>query len=114
MSDTRKELGRITAARFGFGGYQDAQFGLSLTFAGKSGWGCGFFSGTWGLSISSKDAKWTEADRDRQFAEVVRLTNKTLSEAHKTDVAALVGVPVEVTFEGMVLDSWRVLTEVLG
>jgi len=109
---TGKELGRISSARFGHGGYQDAQIGLSFSFEGES-WGVQDFKGWWTQSVDSKGAQWTEEDRDRHYAEAVRLLDDTLRAAKKTDVAGLVGVPVEATFEGSTLKSWRVLTEVL-
>ena len=39
--------------------------------------------------------------------------NALLQDAKVTHVGELVGVPVEVTFDGMTLQSWRVLKEVL-
>lgn len=43
------ELGKITKATFGLGGYQDAQVGLWLTFEGK-GWGVPMESSVDGVS----------------------------------------------------------------
>ena len=110
------ELGRISSARFGYGGYQDAMFGLSLSFEG-SGWGIGTFEGGWSYDIKcdAKYAKWTEADREGQFVKAVRLLNETLKKAKKRHVAELVGVPVEVVTggPGSTIRSWRVLEEVL-
>lgn len=107
-----KRLGRIAGARFGYGGYQDAMFGLSLE---GEGWGVSDFQGGWSLDIEvSQHTKWTEADREVAFAQAVRLLNDTLRQAKKRHIAELVGVPVEVTFDGMVISSWRVLTEVVA
>lgn len=111
MSDLRKELGRISSARFGWGGYQDAMIGLSLTFEGK-GWGCGHFEGAWGID-RSEYAKWSEEDRIRQLGETCLLLRDTLKAAKVQDVVSLIGTPIECTFEGNGLQSWRVLEEVL-
>lgn len=111
MNETRTELGHISNATYGVGGYDDAEFGLSLTFEGK-GWGVGTFSGGWSGSPTS-GAKWDETEQDEWFAKTARLVIATLKDAKKNDVSKLVGAPVEVTFEGMILKSWRVLTEVL-
>jgi hypothetical protein len=108
----RTELGRIAKATFGFGGYDDAMMGLSLTFSGDS-WGCSHFEGTW-ASAPSERALWTLADQDQQWAGAVRLLRDTLKAAKRSHVADLVGVPVECTFERNTLKSWRVLTEVIG
>lgn len=109
----RKELGKITNATFGYDGYQDAQFGFGVVLEGK-GWGVSDFKGGWSLDIDcSEHCKWTEEDRSNDYATVVRFLNKTLQDAKKRHVAELVGVPIEAEFDGMILKSWRVLTEVL-
>lgn len=109
MSATR--LGKIEAIRLGFGGYQDAQFGLSITLSGD-GWGVGDFKGHWSMK-PSEHSQWTEADQDAGFAETMRFLLATLKDAKKQHLAELVGVPVEVVFDNMKLESWRVLKEVL-
>lgn len=109
----RRELGKIDRAVFGIGGYQDACIGLSLSFSMRGG-GVGEFMGTWNQSVEVSDrTKWTEDDRSKHHADVVRFIDKILHEARVNSVDELVGIPVELTFDGMRLDSWRVLTEVL-
>lgn len=107
----RTELGKIKSATFGCGGYQDAQFGLSLGFGGDA-WGVCAFEGTW-ADPPSEHAKWTETEQSACFAKCVRLLRDTLRDANKQDVSQLVGVPVEVTFNGNVIFSWRISKEVL-
>jgi hypothetical protein len=92
-----KEFGKITSAKFGWGGYQDAQFGLSLTIGGPN-WGTGDFHGAWGNRPHHAD--WS-------------LLRDTLTKAKKHSVDELVGVPIEATFDSMRLTSWRILEEVL-
>lgn len=107
------KLGKIASARFGYGGYQDAQFGLSLEFI-CDGWGCGTFCGAWSIEIEvGPQTKWTETDRDAEFAACVRRLNNWMRDANVRDVSALVGIPVECTFENNTLVAWRVLKEVL-
>lgn len=108
---TEKRLAKIQAVRFGYGGYQNAMLGLSLTFGGQ-GWGVGDFRGTW-AEPPSEHAKWTVEDQMRIFAETVVLLRDTLKAAKVQTVDQLKGIPVEVEFEGNVLKSWRILTEVL-
>lgn len=91
---TEKRLGRITSARFGHGGYQDACIGLSVSLGGER-------------------SKWTEHDRDAEIAKSVRFLSTILKQAKVHDVAKLKDIPVEVEFDGMALKSWRILTEVL-
>jgi hypothetical protein len=107
----RTEIGWIEHAHFGSGGYQDAQFGLSLTFSGD-GWGCGTFEGFW-ASKPSEYAKWSNEDRRNSFADTVEKLIKILEDARVKSVEKLAGAPVELTFEGNTLKDWRVLTEAI-
>lgn len=110
----RKELGKISSVSFGHGGYQDVQIGLSVSLE-MGGAGVSDFKGNWSPSFIkwSPTCKWTEADRDAGFAELVRYIDKLLKQAKVSDVSKLKGIPVEVTIEGNTLKSWRILTEVL-
>lgn len=63
--------------------------------------------------ISSKNANWSESDRDKGYAEVMRYVSKLLADAKVHSVDKLKGIPVEVTLDGNCLKSWRVLTEVV-
>lgn len=113
MSETRIELGKIAKATFGMGGYRDAMFGLSVMLEGQS-WGAGDFKGFWSQSIEhNQNCKWTEDDRSKAYSDTCRFLDELLRKAKRKYVAELVGVPVEATFDGMRLVSWRVLEEVL-
>lgn len=114
MSEPRKEIGFIERATFGWGGYDDVQFGLSLTFRGGAGssWGCSTFVGDWGLDRSDY-CKWTEEDRIRGLGNAAWKLRNVLRDAHKQHVAELIGTPIEATFESNVLKDWRILTEVI-
>lgn len=106
-------LGRIHKIHLGYGGYQDAQFGITIDFRGP-GWGVGSFIGFWGIDTRPDSyTKWNEADRDAVFASVVRKVNEWLNDAGRQRLNELEGVPVEITFKGNSLHSWRVLKEVL-
>lgn len=85
----RKELGYIQKAEYGFDPDRPQYMALWVTLESK-GWGVCAYKG----------------DPDE--------VKKVLQSAGKNYVSQLKGVPVEVTFEGMVLSSWRVLTEVIG
>lgn len=108
---SRTELGRIQKATFGWGGYQEAMIGLSITLSGKA-WGVGDFKGAWGIE-RSEHAQWSEEDRVKQLGEACMFLRDTLKAAGKQTVDELVGVPIEATFDGNMLQSWRVLEEVL-
>lgn len=109
-----KKLGKIESIRFGYGGYQDVCLGLSVTLSGDS-WGVGDFKGTWDAETieCTKHCKWTEQDRTKGNDETMRFLSKLLKEAKVSSVDKLKGVPVECTFDGMMLKEWRILTEVL-
>lgn len=85
--------------------------GLHLTFSG-AGWGVGTFEGDWAIE-RSEHSKWTEESRRQRIFDAVWRLKDTLVKAKKQHVAELVGTPVEVTLDGNLLKSWRVLTEVL-
>lgn len=110
-----KKLGKICKATFGIGGYQGSMLGLHLVFSGTDGWGVGSTKSTWDSTLikHSKHCKWTEEHRSKDYADIMRHLSTTLNEAKVTDVSSLVGIPVEVTFEGNTLKEWRVLTEVI-
>ena len=109
----RKELGKIKDIYIGYGGYQEGLFGLIIELKSTSGNVCDF-KGTWSLDIDcSGKCKWTEEDRSEQFADVMRFTNKIMMQAKKTKLEHMKGVPIEATFDGMKLQDWRILTEVI-
>ena len=113
-SNLRTEIGKITGVRFGSGGYQDCMFGLSVDLGSKkNSWGVGDFKGTWGPEISSKDCEWTEKDRSENYASTMRFIADLMQKAKVSEVHDLVGIPVEVVFDGNMLKSWRILEEVI-
>jgi hypothetical protein len=107
----RAELGKIQSASYGFGGYQDVQFGLSVNLGGK-GWGVSDFWGGW-ADEPSEYAKWTRSDQLEWHGKTADRVAKLLKSAKVRTVSDLKDVPVEVTFDGMQLVSWRVLEEVI-
>lgn len=109
-----KQLGKITNVSFGHGGYQDARIGIHFTLAGD-GWSCGTGKDAWDAEMieCSKHAKWTEEDRSVEYAEIMRYVSRLLKDTKVNTVDKLKGIPVEATFDGMKLESWRILTEVL-
>lgn len=107
-----KRIGKIQGISFGFGGYDDAMVGVSVTLGSdKDCWGVGDFKGTW--ATRSDGAKWTVADQVKIWGDTVLWVRDILSEAKKKSIEDLKGVPVEVTFEDDTIKSWRVLTEVV-
>lgn len=106
-----KRLGQIKVASFGFGGYQDAMIGLSLAF-GSEGWGVSTFHGAWGVK-RSEYCKWSEEDRVKQLGEACLKLRDLLEQAKVRSVEDLIGIPVEIEFEGNCLKDYRILTEVL-
>lgn len=106
-----KKLGKIEAASFGVGGYQDCMVGLSLTFK-MSGSAIGSFDGTWGIKRDPQ-AKWSEDDRLKTIGAAGLNLFQLLEKIGGRDVSDLVGTPVEVEIEDGRLKSWRILREVL-
>lgn len=111
--NTEKRIGKIQSITVGYGGYQDAMVGISVTLGSdKEGWGCCDFKGMWAME-RSKHCKWTEEDRLSQLGEAMMFLAGLLDKSKKRDANRLVGVPVEVTFEDRCLKSWRILEEVI-
>ena len=108
------KLGKITNVSFGYGGYQDAQFGLTVELSFD---GCGsvdFISGGWGETVQvDQYTKWTEKDRQIQRAKMVKEIDKLLNDAKVKKVDQLKNKPIAVTTDGFTMKSWRILTEVL-
>jgi hypothetical protein len=109
-----KKLGKIQNVKFGIGGSQDAMIGLHVTL-GNNGWDVGDSRSAWDAEIIkwSENCKWTEDDRDKKYAELLRYLSKLLKDAKVDSIDKLKGIPVEVTFDGVRLKEWRVLTEIL-
>lgn len=114
MSEITKSLGRISSVKFGHVGYQDAMLGIQFCFDCKGSGTCTDKS-TWDPEIveCASYCKWTEADRDKSFAEIMRYISKLLKDAKVDDVSKLLNKPVEVTWQNSMLKEWRILTEVL-
>jgi hypothetical protein len=106
-----KRLMKIDSAYVGFGGYQDAMIGIWLSFSGSE---CGVSdcnNGTW--ATWNKHCKWTKESQVEYLGNLMLKIAGWLKEAKIDSVDKLKGIPVEVTFEGNALQSWRILTEVL-
>jgi hypothetical protein len=112
---SERVLGKITATRFGRGGYQDCQFGLEVALSSKSGDCLDFVSGGWDYEQISptETSEWTEDDRATSMSSMCRSVSRILESARVSDVSGLKGKPVEIVFENNQLKSWRILTEVL-
>lgn len=110
-----KRIGKIQKISVGFGGYQDAMLGLSVDLGSdREAWGVGDFKGFWGPDIEhSERCKWSEQSRRDAHADTMLFVGTLLRDAKKNHVEELRGVPVEVTFDGNALKSWRILTEVI-
>lgn len=107
----RTELGKIQRFEIGMGGYDDAMFGLSVTLGGN-GWGVQDFDGTWNREPDAF-CKWTKKDQLELWGNMCDRIRKLMAQAKVSNTQEMVGVPVQVTFVGSRLESWRILEEVL-
>lgn len=109
---TEKVLGKISCAEYGIGGYDDVQFGLSITLSLDGGsQGIQDFKGNW--QTYPEHAKYSLEDWQNGHLQAALFLLQLLKEAKKMHVGQLVGVPVEAEIDSNTLKSWRVLTEVL-
>ena len=102
------ELGKIEKVEFGF---FDRRFGISFTLKAASGRNVDDFWGGW--VSRPQHAQWTLEEQNVAIAGIWRRLIKTMEQAKANDFMNLVGKPIELTTEGMMLKSWRILTEVL-
>ena len=109
-----KRLAKIESVYFGHGGYQDVMIGLHFNFSGH-GWGVGFSEDAWDSEMVkwSESCKWTEENRNRQYADMMRKISLYLKQAKVSSIDKLKGIPVEIIFENSTMKEWRILTEVL-
>ncbi len=103
--------GKIVSISLGYGGYQDAMFGISTTLGGPA-WGVDDFNGYWATERDNH-CRWTEKDREESFIKMLWWIKALLDDAKVTSLAALQGSPIEATFKDNRLESWRIMSEVL-
>lgn len=103
-----KQLGKIQKVHLGL---RDGRLGIQFTL-GDGSWGvCTQWRGSW--HKRPETAKWTVEEQTTALGLAMLSIGDLLADAKKTDVYDLVNVPVEATFKGGVLTSWRILKEVL-
>ena len=106
-------LGKIESIKFGI---SNSHIGLFYTLIVNNCCGTQSSNTVWDpeqIKVTQY-TKWTEDDRDRELAELMRYISKLLSEAKVNDITKLAGKPIEVTIDEFnSLKSWRILTEVL-
>lgn len=108
------KLGKLNNVRFGHVGYQDVCLGLAVNISGE-GWGVNDNKSFWDFNLikHSEHCKWSEEDREKEAVDVIRFVSDLLKAAKVNSIDKLNGIPVEAKFDGNILKSWRVLTEVL-
>lgn len=108
------ELGKVKSIKYGYGGYQDVEWGVSINFSLDGGsTGCGTFMGMW--AHRSEGAQWTLADQHDRWVEVQHHLIGMCKAAGVKTIDQLEGIPVEVTFDSPYgkMQDYRILTEVL-
>lgn len=109
-----KKLGKISNIKFGYGGYQDAMLGLTISFE-MQGSGVCDFKGFWDYHLidHTTSCQWSEIERTGYLLDVIKLISNLLNDAKVSSLDKLKNKPVELTFEGNTLIEWRILTEVI-
>jgi hypothetical protein len=119
-----EELGKITSANFGYGGYQDAQIVFRFELGGK-GWGCTqTFECGWGHMSEEevnkdKHIKWTHEDRIKNIGEKAWQVFNIIKAAKVNTLKELEGKPIRAFFEEQCprlagrIHHFEILTEVL-
>ena len=106
-------LGKIESIKFGL---SDSRIGLFYTLTFNNCCETQSSNTVWDpeqIKVTQYTV-WTEDDRDRELAQLMRYISKLLADAKVNDINKLAGKPVEVTIDEFnSLKSWRILTEVL-
>ncbi len=112
MTMTQTKLGKIRSVNFGYGGYDDAMFGITFQL-GNDDWGVSDFRGAWKRDINTLD-KNTAEKHVMNIYNVWYVIINVMDDAKVKSIHELIDIPVEVTFDDKdQLISWRVLKEVL-
>lgn len=108
------KIGKILNVEFGIGGYQDAMIGLHFTL-GNKGWGVSDSKSYWdyGMIKHTENCKWTEKERGDYMVETIKYLSELLNKAKVKSVHELKNIPIEATFDGNILKSWRILEEAI-
>lgn len=112
---SERKLGKIQSISIGYGGYQEAQFGVSITLGSDiDSWGVGDFKGGWSTDIKiTSSTQWTEEDRLKIFADTMVWLNNLMKKAKVKNLTSLKGKPVWVIFNNNALKEWDILKEVV-
>ena len=114
FDSSRATKGKIGSVQFGIGGYQNGFMGLHIGLLYGSFGITDYICGGWSTEFErSVHTKWTETDRDKANADMLRIVNQIMLDAKVRNVADLVGKPVEVIIWENAMISWLILTEVL-
>ncbi len=107
-----KKLGKITNAQFGALNDRPFLFGLHLYF--ESGDGLSVGDGGQYMVNMSKECKWeNDKERKEEIEKIMDFVYNLLEVAKIDSVSELVGIPVEITYEGNCFCDFRILHEVL-
>ena len=90
---------------------EDGRIGLTTTLEGK-GWGVGDFKGHASYD-PDEYSKWTPQERYIHLGVVFLFIRDCMEQAKVRRMKDMIGIPVEVIFDGNLLKSWRILEEVL-
>lgn len=107
----KKELGKIESVEYGL--CRDRGFLMGITFVLKfPGAGC-VSANEVNMSEHTEYCRWTIEDQNKQIVELMHYIKKLLTDAKVNKVSELKNIPIEATFDGNMLESFRILTEVL-
>ncbi len=109
-----KVIGKIESVEFGHCGYQSCCLGISFTLK-AGGWTVCTDTSAWDYEKieHTKDSKWSQESRDKAMVNTLKYVSRLLKDAKVDSIDKLKSVPIEITFKGPCLESFRILTEAL-
>jgi len=103
-------LGKIARVEFG---KRESSIGIWFELSGA--WSVEADYSCWDPAeiTPGENHKWNEDDRSVELAEIMYKISELMHKAKVENVNDLLGIPVEYTSKNGVLDTWRILEEVI-
>lgn len=113
----KKQTGVIKKVKFGLGGKDKTMLGIYFEFFLDNGWLVRWEKECfWDSEMieCSKNADWSEEDRDHEYSKIMREVSMLLSQAKVKSINKLKGIPVEIQSSNQnEILGWRIMTELI-
>lgn len=105
-----KSLGKIQSIDIKV---QDGRLGLFTTLTGEYGVQDTVWTWDYETAPHDENCQWSKAELNGATIKIMKRISELLKDAKVSSLDKLKDKPIEMEFEGRLLKSWRILTEVL-